>query len=132
MNGQPLRPDHGAPFRIIVPHWFAVASVKWLHRIDVLTEPYAGEFQTGHYIYEWPDRPHEPVTLSAYVPASPTRLPAPYCPLRHRQSAGRPGLEPARSQTCCRVTELTGSDDACGVDLVPGTRVRSRRPMVGN
>ena len=63
MNGEPLRPDHGAPFRVIVPHWFAVASVKWLHRIDVLTEPYAGEFQTGHYIYEWPDRPHEPVTL---------------------------------------------------------------------
>src|SRR4051812_8180743 len=63
MNGEPLRPDHGAPFRLVVPHWFAVASVKWLHRIDVLTEPYVGEFQTGHYIYEWPDRPHEPVTL---------------------------------------------------------------------
>ena len=63
MNGEPLRPDHGAPFRLVVPHWFAVASVKWLHRIDVLTSPYAGEFQTGHYIYEWPDRPHEPVTV---------------------------------------------------------------------
>ena len=63
MNGEPLRPDHGAPFRVVVPHWFAVASVKWLHRIDVLTEPYTGEFQTGHYIYEWPDRPHEPVTV---------------------------------------------------------------------
>ncbi len=63
MNGQPLPLDHGAPFRIVVPHWFAVASVKWLHRIDVLTEPYVGEFQTGHYIYEWPDRPHEPVTV---------------------------------------------------------------------
>ena len=63
MNGEPLRPDHGAPFRVVVPHWFAVASVKWLHRIDMLTEPFTGEFQTGHYIYEWPDRPHEPVTL---------------------------------------------------------------------
>src|SRR5215216_5218721 len=63
MNGEPLNPDHGAPFRLIVPHWYAVASVKWLKRIDVLTEPFAGEFQTGHYIYEWPDRPHEPVTL---------------------------------------------------------------------
>ena len=63
MNGEPLTPDHGAPFRLIVPHWYAVASVKWLKRIDVLTEPYAGEFQTGHYIYEWPDRPHEPVDL---------------------------------------------------------------------
>jgi DMSO/TMAO reductase YedYZ molybdopterin-dependent catalytic subunit len=63
MNGEPLRPDHGAPFRIIVPHWYAVASVKWLKRIDVLTEPYTGEFQTGHYMYEWPDRPHESVDL---------------------------------------------------------------------
>src|SRR3954471_10145454 len=63
MNGQPLIPDHGAPFRLIVPHWYAVASVKWLRQIEVLSEPYAGEFQTGHYIYEWPDREHEPVTL---------------------------------------------------------------------
>src|SRR5215210_3039957 len=63
MNGEPLIADHGAPFRLIVPHSYAVASVKWLKRIDVLTESYAGEFQTGHYIYEWPDRPHEPVTL---------------------------------------------------------------------
>lgn len=63
MNAQPLGRDHGAPFRLIVPHWYAVASVKWLERLDVLTEPYTGEFQTGHYIYEWPDRPHEPVTL---------------------------------------------------------------------
>ena len=63
MNDEPLRADHGMPFRLIVPHWYAVASVKWLQRIDVLTEPYAGEFQTGHYIYEWPDRPHEPVRL---------------------------------------------------------------------
>ena len=63
MNGQPLIPDHGAPFRLIVPHWYGVASVKWLQRIEVLTEPYVGEFQTGHYIYEWEDREHEPVTL---------------------------------------------------------------------
>jgi hypothetical protein len=26
MNGEPLGPDHGAPFRLIVPHWYAVAS----------------------------------------------------------------------------------------------------------
>ena len=63
MNGEPLTRDHGAPFRIVVPHWYAVASVKWLKRIDVLTEPYTGEFQTGHYMYEWPDRPAEAVNL---------------------------------------------------------------------
>ncbi len=63
MNGEPLGPDHGAPFRVIVPHWYAVASVKWLKRIDVLTEAYTGEFQTGHYMYEWPDRDKEAVRL---------------------------------------------------------------------
>ena len=62
MNGEPLGPDHGAPMRLVVPHWYAVASVKWLKRIDVLTEPFVGEFQTGHYMYEWPDRAPEPVT----------------------------------------------------------------------
>ena len=99
MNGEPLGADHGAPFRLIVPHWYAVASVKWLKRIDVLTEPYAGEFQTGHYIYEWPDRPHEPVSLmrvraritdpAAGVDPQP---PAP------TPCAARPGREPARSR----------------------------------
>jgi DMSO/TMAO reductase YedYZ molybdopterin-dependent catalytic subunit len=63
MNGEPLEPDHGRPFRLVVPHWYAVASVKWLSRIDVLTRPLSGEFQTGHYMYEWPDRPREPVSL---------------------------------------------------------------------
>ena len=62
MNDEPLNADHGAPFRLIVPHWYGVASVKWLKRIDVITEDYADEFQVGHYMYEWPDRPHEPVT----------------------------------------------------------------------
>src|SRR4051794_33660788 len=37
MNGEPLGPDHGAPFRAIVPHWYAVASVKWLKHLEVLT-----------------------------------------------------------------------------------------------
>jgi DMSO/TMAO reductase YedYZ molybdopterin-dependent catalytic subunit len=64
MNGEPLNPDHGAPFRLIVPHWYGVASVKWLKHIDVLTEPYVGEFETGHYMYQWADRPPERVTVT--------------------------------------------------------------------
>jgi DMSO/TMAO reductase YedYZ molybdopterin-dependent catalytic subunit len=62
MNGAPLRPEHGAPFRLIVPHWYGMASVKWLKRIDVSAEAYDGEFQTGHYMYEWGDERREPVT----------------------------------------------------------------------
>lgn len=93
MNGEQLRPDHGAPFRVVVPHWYAVASVKWLHRIDVLTEPFAGEFQTGHYIYQWPDRPHEPVTIMRVRaritdPAPGSVLPAGPCTVRGKAWSG--------------------------------------------
>ncbi|HVN69321.1 MAG TPA: sulfite oxidase [Candidatus Binatia bacterium] len=63
MNGEPLNAEHGAPFRLIVPRWYAIASVKWLTRIDVLTAPFQGMFQTHRYVYYWPDRPEEPVTL---------------------------------------------------------------------
>ena len=40
MNGQPLLPQHGAPLRIIVPGWYGMASVKWLNKIEALTEPF--------------------------------------------------------------------------------------------
>src|SRR3954454_6396501 len=53
MNGEPLGPDHGAPFRLTVPHWSAGAWLRGLERLCVLTEPYTGEFQTGHYMYQW-------------------------------------------------------------------------------
>src|SRR5213596_514980 len=45
MNGEPLSPDHGAPFRLIAPHWYGVASVKWLTRIDLIDKDFEGEFQ---------------------------------------------------------------------------------------
>ena len=93
MNGEPLGQDHGAPFRLIVPHWYAVASVKWLKRIDVLTDLYAGEFQTGHYIYEWPDRPHQPVDLMRVrarmtAPAAGSRIAAGTCTVRGKAWSG--------------------------------------------
>jgi DMSO/TMAO reductase YedYZ molybdopterin-dependent catalytic subunit len=62
MNGERLGRDQGAPSasscRTGTP-----SPVKWLKRIDVITEPNAGEFQTGHYIYQWADKAHEPVRL---------------------------------------------------------------------
>lgn len=61
MNGRPLPPDHGFPVRLIVPGWYAVASVKWLTEIEATDRPFEGHFQTDRYVYEWPDR-REPVT----------------------------------------------------------------------
>jgi DMSO/TMAO reductase YedYZ molybdopterin-dependent catalytic subunit len=51
MNGEALAPEHGAPVRLIVPGWYAVASVKWLVGIDVRTEPFYGWFQGDNYVY---------------------------------------------------------------------------------
>ena len=52
MNGEPLPLEHGYPMRLIVPGWYAVASVKWLTEIEVIGSPFTGFFQTRRYIYE--------------------------------------------------------------------------------
>ena len=53
MNGQPLPVRHGYPLRLIVPGWYAVASVKWLTDIRVVAERFGGFFQEQDYVYEW-------------------------------------------------------------------------------
>lgn len=44
MNGVPLPLDHGFPVRLIAPGWYGVANVKWLTRIEVTDQRYAGRF----------------------------------------------------------------------------------------
>ena len=51
MNDAPLPVAHGFPVRAIVPGWYGVASVKWLTRILVLSQPFQGHFQTIDYAY---------------------------------------------------------------------------------
>jgi DMSO/TMAO reductase YedYZ molybdopterin-dependent catalytic subunit len=66
MNGESLPVQHGHPLRLIVPGWYAVASVKWLTDIELLDRPFAGHYQTEKYWYQW-ERDgrtfREPVTL---------------------------------------------------------------------
>jgi len=53
MNGEPLPLQHGYPVRLVVPGWYAVASVKWLTDIELIDGPFAGHYQTDKYWYEW-------------------------------------------------------------------------------
>ena len=53
MNGEALPIVHGYPLRVIVPGWYAVASVKWLTQIDVISDRFSGHYQTEAYYYEW-------------------------------------------------------------------------------
>jgi DMSO/TMAO reductase YedYZ molybdopterin-dependent catalytic subunit len=65
MNGESLPVQHGYPLRVIVPRWYAVASVKWLTEIEVIDSPFKGHFHDDSYFYEW-ERDgvvREPVTL---------------------------------------------------------------------
>jgi len=51
MNGEILSEAHGFPLRLIVPGWYAVASVKWLNRITAIDHVFQGHFQTADYSY---------------------------------------------------------------------------------
>ncbi len=50
MNGGPLPPEHGAPVRLIAPGWYGVANVKWLTRIEVRDQRFAGRFMARDYV----------------------------------------------------------------------------------
>ena len=66
MNGEALPLQHGYPLRLIVPGWYAVASVKWVTDITLSETPFTGHFQQDRYWYEWPRDGgvvREPVTL---------------------------------------------------------------------
>ena len=53
MNGEALPVQHGFPLRVVVPDWYAVASVKWLTEIELTDRPFTGHYQTDKYWYEW-------------------------------------------------------------------------------
>jgi DMSO/TMAO reductase YedYZ molybdopterin-dependent catalytic subunit len=66
MNGEPLPIQHGYPVRLVVPGWYAVASVKWLTEIELIDRPFAGHYQVDKYWYECErdgQTVREPVTL---------------------------------------------------------------------
>ncbi len=64
MNGQPLTPPHGYPLRLIVPHWYGMASVKWLRSIEVLDREFHGYYMDKAYRNKSSeDEPGAPITL---------------------------------------------------------------------
>ncbi|WP_316571382.1 sulfite oxidase [Neobacillus sp. YIM B06451] len=50
-NGRPIPFKHGYPLRLIVPQWYAMASVKWIKQIRVIDSTFKGPFQTIDYVY---------------------------------------------------------------------------------
>jgi DMSO/TMAO reductase YedYZ molybdopterin-dependent catalytic subunit len=50
-NHQPIPFKHGFPLRLIVPQWYAMASVKWIKQITVINQNFTGPFQSIDYVY---------------------------------------------------------------------------------
>lgn len=83
MNGRGLEPEHGGPIRMIVPGWYAVSSVKWLRRIELISGEFDGFFQAVDYrVIEageaGPGRPltRMPVSSLILAPADDDGVPA--------------------------------------------------------
>lgn len=51
LNQEPISYKHGYPLRLIVPKWYAMASVKWLKKITVIDHPFEGPYQKLDYHY---------------------------------------------------------------------------------
>lgn len=48
-NGEPLRPAHGFPLRLIVPGFEGNLSVKWLRRLKFGDQPFMTRWETARY-----------------------------------------------------------------------------------
>ncbi|RFU60452.1 sulfite oxidase [Peribacillus glennii] len=65
-NEKPIPFKNGFPFRLIVPQWYGMASVKWIKQITVIDKQFEGPFQAIDYVY-YPNKDEDtgkfPVTL---------------------------------------------------------------------
>jgi sulfane dehydrogenase subunit SoxC len=48
-NGEPVRPDHGFPMRLIVPGFEGINQVKWLRRIKLVEMPAMSYYEARTY-----------------------------------------------------------------------------------
>jgi DMSO/TMAO reductase YedYZ molybdopterin-dependent catalytic subunit len=73
MNHEPLPPEHGHPVRLIAPGWYGVANVKWLTRIEVVDQRYAGRFMARDYV-TIREEPHDGQTVWTFSTVGHDRL----------------------------------------------------------
>lgn len=69
MNGQPLRRDHGAPVRLVVPGWYGCACIKWVNGITLVDDAAEATSQ----MQEFATRTHQrgvPKLARDYEPAT--------------------------------------------------------------
>jgi len=119
MNGEALPVRHGAPLRLIVPSWYAVASVKWLTEIELIAQPFVGHYQTDKYWFEWErnrEIVREPVTLQR---------------VRALITGPSPSQEVARGDVTIRGVAWSGAAPIARVDVSVGGESWQEARLVG-
>ena len=73
---EPLLHRHGGPDRLLVPGYFAMASVKWLESVTFSAQPSQGYYQALDYHFVQPGKANRPVTwmLAKSILTSPATL----------------------------------------------------------
>jgi DMSO/TMAO reductase YedYZ molybdopterin-dependent catalytic subunit len=73
LNDQPLPLAHGGPLRLLVPGYYAMASVKWLTQVRAVRSPFRGYYQVEDYQFKPSQGPGRPVSrmLPRALPVSP-------------------------------------------------------------
>jgi sulfane dehydrogenase subunit SoxC len=54
-NGEALRPEQGYPLRLLVPGWEGNMSIKWLSRLELVSQPYMTRDEAAFYTDLMPD-----------------------------------------------------------------------------
>jgi DMSO/TMAO reductase YedYZ molybdopterin-dependent catalytic subunit len=49
MDGRPLRREHGAPVRVVIPEMYGYKNVKWVERIELVPQPLDGFWEKLGY-----------------------------------------------------------------------------------
>ena len=49
MDGKPLRREHGAPVRVVIPEMYGYKNVKWVARIELVARPGSGYWEQRGY-----------------------------------------------------------------------------------
>ena len=54
LNGNFIPFRHGFPLRLVVPSWYGMSWIKWLKKIELVTKPFQGRYQTEEYVIRSP------------------------------------------------------------------------------
>ena len=49
MDDKPLRREHGAPVRVVIPEMYGYKNVKWVERIELVAKPGSGYWEQRGY-----------------------------------------------------------------------------------